>query len=306
MEATGPIPANPHRSRSSGQSVAVAIPTRNRPAKLEKCLEALSAARRHREFEVVIADSSTQPDLAEQVKAVCGRFPFVRLVRHARQGFGGARNRCAEAAEADLLINVDDDVYVEEEAIARLTEAYERGRGWRVVAGTVSWGTYWSRPVVVRNIGYGRAARDGETPDFLVGAFFVYPRALAESCPWLETIPTSDDRMMGALWRAKGVSLEFAPTARAYHDQEASVYREDAYADHIYANLFDALLIRPSIPRALSYELLGFAACLNECLSKSRSPGRLFRAWVRGHVNLITDWRRLRSVAAAPLPAAPD
>jgi glycosyltransferase involved in cell wall biosynthesis len=291
---------------SAQPSVAVVIPTRNRPSKLERCLGALDVARRHQEFEVYVADSSTTADFAQAVKDVCRRFSFVHLVHHERQGFGGARNRCAQAAEADLLVNIDDDVYVEEEAIARLIETYKNGSGWRVVAGTVSWGTYWSRPVVVRWIGYGRAALDGEDPDFLVGAFFVYPRALALSCPWLETIPTSDDRMMGALWNSKGVSLEFTPTARAFHDEQASVYGEDAYADHIYANLFDALMIRPSAARAVSYELLGLAACLNECRRRAGSVRLLLRAWVRGHVRLLTDWRRLRSVAAAPLPPAPS
>jgi glycosyltransferase involved in cell wall biosynthesis len=286
--------------------VAVVIPTRNRPAKLAKSLEALEAARRHQTFDVVVADSSTKADLVEEVEEVCGRFPFVHLVQHERQGGGGARNRCAQAAEAELLISVDDDVYVEEEAIARLVDAYERSDGWRVVAGTVSWGTHWSQPVVMSSIGYGRAALTGESPDFLVSAFFIYPRALALACPWLETIPTNEDRTMGALWNAKGVSLEFSPNARAFHDAQASVYREDAYAEHIYGNLFDALLIRPSARRALSYEFLGLAACLNECLSKSSSPRRLLRAWVRGHIRLITDWRRLRSMAAAPLPPPPQ
>jgi glycosyltransferase involved in cell wall biosynthesis len=291
---------------NAARSVAVVIPTRNRPAKLAKCVEALEAARNQRAFEVYVADSSTKADLVEKVEEVCGRFPFVHLVQHERQGFGGARNRCAQAAEAELLINVDDDVYVEEEAIARLVEAYERSDGWRVVAGTVSWGTYWSQPVVMSSIGYGRAAVDGERPDFLVGAFFIFPRALALACPWIETIPTGDDRTIGALWSSKGVSLEFEPTARAFHDEQASVYRVDTFADHIYTNLFDALLIRPSARRALSYEVLGFAAGVNECLSKSLSLRRFFRAWCRGHIRLITDWRRLRSVAATPLPPPPQ
>ena len=290
---------------SAEQSVAVVIPTRNRPEKLGRCLEALEAARSHREFEVYVADSTTKADLVGQVEEVCARFPFVHLVQHERQGFGGARNKSAESAEADLLVDLDDDVYVEEEAIARLVAAYERGEGWRVVAGTVSWGTHWSQPVVLRSTGYGRTALNGEQPDFLVGAFFAYPRALALACPWLETIPTYDDRIMGALWNAKGVSLEFEPTARAFHDEQAAVYKEESLADRIYGNLFDALLIRPSAARALSYEVLGFAAGLSECVNRSFSKRRFVRAWVRGHMRLITDWRRLRSIAAAQLPPPP-
>jgi glycosyltransferase involved in cell wall biosynthesis len=287
-------------------SVAVVIPTRNRPAKLRRCLEALEAARQHGSFEVYVADSSTKADLAEEVKGVCEGFPFVHLVRHELQGISAARNRCAQAAEAELLINVDDDVYVEEEAIARLVEAYKRGRGWRVVAGTVSWTSFWSRPVVLRSIGYGRTALDGEKPDFLVGAFVAYPRALALSCPWVETVLFVDDRTIGALWNAKGVALQFEPAARAYHDEQDTVYREDAYADHIYANLFDALLVRPSASRAAAYELLGFAAGLNHCIGNRYSLRLFLRAWVRGHLQLITDWQRLRAIAARSLPAPPS
>jgi glycosyltransferase involved in cell wall biosynthesis len=287
-------------------SVAVVIPTRNRPAKLLRCLEALEAARRHRTFEVYVGDSSTKADLARQVKDVCERFRFVHLVRHELQGVAAARNRCAQAAEADLLVNVDDDVYVEEDAIKQLVEAYERGSGWRVVAGTVSWTSYWSRPVMLRNTGYGRTALNGEKPDFVVGAFFVYPRTLALACPWVETAPMLDDRIMGALWNANGVALHFEPGARAYHDEQDTVYREDVYADHVYANLFDALLIRPSAARAAAYELLGFASSLNHCVSRGYSVGLFLRSWVRGHLRLLTDWQLLRAVTSRSLPAPPD
>jgi glycosyltransferase involved in cell wall biosynthesis len=286
-------------------SVSVVVPTRNRPRKLENCLDALAAARQRSDFDVYVVDSSTEPELVEGVEEVCARFPFAELARHSGNGVAAARNECARVAGGDLLVNVDDDVYVEADAIERLLDGYRSGSGWRAVAGSVWWGSYWSRPVVMRRIGYGRAWQEGEDPDFLVGAFFLYPRALALACPWIESVRTSDDRIMGALWKGKGVSMLYAPDARAVHDEQTTVYPEDSYADHIYGNLFEALVADRSALRALSYEVLGLAACAWECVRERRSLVKLARAWGRGHVWFARDLRQLRSAAGSLLPAPP-
>src|SRR5436305_1424026 len=109
--------------------VAVVIPTRGRPRKLQTCLEALELAQSEGEFPVYVADSSPAHEVRAEVEQLCARFPFVRLHHHERVGVPAARNRCAAVADAELLVNVDDDVYVYPDAIRRLVEAYERGRG---------------------------------------------------------------------------------------------------------------------------------------------------------------------------------
>jgi glycosyltransferase involved in cell wall biosynthesis len=297
-------------------SVAVVIRTRDRPERLRRCLEALERARQCSGFEVYVGDSSTTAELRDEVAAACARYDFVHLSHHDGVGCGSANNFCARIAQAELLVNVDDDVYVQEDAVERLVDAYRQGTGWRAVAGSVAWGSDWSRPIVMRRIGYGRPAKSAEVPSFLITALFVYPRTLALACPWIETLPTSDDRLMGALWRAKGVQMHFAPDARAVHDQRYNAYGvpvSDSSAppppshskDHIYVNLFDALIANRSLLRAFEYEVLGFLAGAKTYLRRPRLAWLYVRGWMQGHKQLVRDWRTLTSAARAPLPPAP-
>ena len=289
---------------------AVVIPTRDRPGKLARCLRALSQAQWGDGFPVYVCDSSTTPEARHEVREVCAQFPFARFRPHRRDGMGAGRNACVAAAQEDILINVDDDVYVEPEAIARLVEAYGSGRhGWRVVGGSVNWHGDWSTPVAMRPIGYGRKVHPGEEPDFLIGALFLYPRALGLALPWNERLRGADDRFIGALWRGHGVELAFAPLSRAHHDEEdnrgGGIYSVDALDDHVYANMFDALIANRDLPRAASWELLGFAAGAKKYFRAWDTAWRYLAAWWRGHRALARDWVELRGMVARSLPAAP-
>jgi len=167
--------------------------------------------------------------------------------------------------------------------------------GPRVVAGSVCWDDDWSGPVVMRRIGYGRRAKPEELPSFLIGAFFIYPKIFALTWPWNERIQASDDRFIGALWRSKGVSLLFEPQARAFHDAERSSYRPDQMDDHIYVNLFDALIANPDIMRALCYETIGFLAGAKLYFRHPTTALQYIGAWSRGNYRFIRDWRFLKA-----------
>jgi glycosyltransferase involved in cell wall biosynthesis len=283
-------------------SVNVVIPTRNRPEKLQRCLAALSLARARRPFEVVVCDSTPDRELRKRVVDVCSAHDFVKLRFHDGHNVAAARNFCARSADSDLIVNVDDDIRVEPDAILRLVKTYEASSGHRVVAGSVRWGNAWSSPVVMRPIGYGRAARPGESPDFLIGAFFIYARKLALAKPWNEGIRTSDDRFMGALWRSSGVQLLFDPGARAVHDPEQVNYGVEHQSSHIYVNLFDAVIANPRPWRALSYEFLGFVWGAKKAVSSGPHLLRFLSAWSNGHRALLRDYRYLSRLVADRLP----
>jgi len=281
--------------------VSVVIPTRNRPDKLAKCLQALEAARERLGFEVFVCDSSTDDAVHAEVVRVCEPFGFARVVRHDGRNVAAARNRCAQAATGELIVNVDDDIYVEPGAIRALYDRYMAGSGWRVVAGSVAWGDDWSTPVVMRPIGYARKARPGEAPSFLIGAFFIYSRALALALPWNERVRTSDDRFMGALWRSRGVQLLYEPSARAFHDHQHVRYGVEHQESHIYVNLFDAVIANPSLPRALAYEFLGFAAGLRKHGRNAREGAAFLRAWWKGNARFLKDYGFLRQYTRRPM-----
>jgi len=287
-------------------SVEIIVPTRNRPQKLERCLEALGQAERELPFRVLVCDSSNTVAAEDKTRRACRQHPFVALIRHDRIGASAARNLGVRTAGADLVVTVDDDVYVQPDAIRRLVETYCDGAGWRVVGGSVAWGDDWSEPVVMRRIGYGRKATGTEAPSFLISAFLLCPRALALAFPWNERIRTSEDRFMGALWRSKGVEMIYASDARARHDPEHMPYGVDHQEFHIYANLFDALLANRCVTRALGYEMLGFAAGAKLYLRSGDTAVPYLCAWWRGHRRLMRDWKYLKDLVSQPLPYAPN
>lgn len=250
---------------------------------------------------MLVCDSSDD-ERHHVVQAICAEHSFVSVQRHSGKNVAAARNACASFATGEVLINVDDDIQVDDDAIVELVKRYRASPVPCAVAGSVSWHGVYSHPVVMRYIGYGRSARQGESPSFLVGAFFAYSRELALALPWNERIRTSDDRFMGALWRSHEVHLNYAPAARATHDPEHVVYDVHEQASHIYANLFDALLANPELKRAAAYELLGFlAGARMHCRSLSGAR-RYVTAWYRGNRMFMRDQSYLRQLVSRKLP----
>jgi len=291
-------------------SVAVVVPTVARPAELGRCLETLAVAREKLGFPVYVCDSSRTEASREAVREVCARHDWVTLRSHDGTNVAAARNACAAAAEEELLINVDDDLELEPEAIDRLVGRYAEGNGPRVVAGSLSWDGSWTTPKKIRDIGYARPVAAGEKADFVIGGYFLYPRAFAIAWPWNERIDTSDDIFMGAVWRSHGVELLFAEDSRAYHPELPTDSDPARVADavrnqrwHIYALLFDSLLANPSLRRTIAYETLGFAASAKLYLFRPRWALPFLGSWLMGHVRLFADRRYLREIVRKETPA---
>lgn len=287
----------------SAGAVDVVIPTRSRPSSLTRCLASLEVARERYPFNVVVCDSSPAKADADAVAEVVARHPWAQLHFHDGTNVPAARNACARAASAPLLVNVDDDLEVEPDAIELLMACYRAGAGRRVVSGSVSFDGIWTEPMVMRSIGYSRRPRPGEAPDFVQGAFFLYPRPFALAWPWNERIHTYDDIFIGALWRSKGVKILFEPRARALHPELPANFDKDRIGEtavnqrsHIYALLFDAVLANPNPKRALSYETLGFLASAKLYLRRPSWAVRFIRSWLSGHRALLADRRYLRAL----------
>lgn len=297
---------------STSPGVCVTIPTKNRPEKLRRCLDSLAAARSTIEFTVHACDSSTDDETRSRVRDVCDAYPFVDLVPHDGWNVGMARNVCTRSASEEIIVSVDDDVRVEPDAVDRLVEAYRSRPPLTVVGGSVTWhGGYTAvqdgkTAIKMRRIGYGRPIADGESPDFLVTALFLYTRRIGRMCPWNERIPTSDDRFVGAMWRSRNVSMTWEPSARGTHDDDHVLDRFDPEQlhSHVYTNLFDALLANPRPIRALEYEVLGFAAGVKAFGPSPSRLARLAAAWASGHRQLLRDREYLRELLATPDPVS--
>ncbi|HEX2707865.1 MAG TPA: glycosyltransferase [Solirubrobacterales bacterium] len=108
----------------SPASFEIVIPTKNRPAKLGRCLAAVTGARKGLELPDLVCDSSDDERHSEALK-ICSEHRFASLQRHFGDTVGAARNVCIKLASGDVLIGVDDDIRVESDAIEELIERYE-------------------------------------------------------------------------------------------------------------------------------------------------------------------------------------
>ena len=88
---------------------SVIVPTRNRPAALRRCLEALAGQTwAAGQWEVIIVDDGGEPDLQPLLAGYAARMR-VHLLRVPHGGPGPARNAGARAAQGRWLAFTDDD-----------------------------------------------------------------------------------------------------------------------------------------------------------------------------------------------------
>jgi glycosyltransferase involved in cell wall biosynthesis len=101
--------------------VSVVVPTRDRPAALERCLTAL-ARQTAPQLEVIVVDDGSDDPAA--VRAVVARAaPGARLVRGTGEGPAGARNIGLRAASGAVVCFTDDDCMPRPEWAQRLAAA---------------------------------------------------------------------------------------------------------------------------------------------------------------------------------------
>jgi GT2 family glycosyltransferase len=87
--------------------LSVIVPTRDRPAALSSCLDALSAQTAAHRLEVIVVDDGSLQPLA--VAAAVARHPHARLLQGHGNGPAAARNVGAEEASGAVLCFTDDD-----------------------------------------------------------------------------------------------------------------------------------------------------------------------------------------------------
>ena len=101
------------------QPISVVVPTRDRPAMLDRCLASIAASLRPHDELVVVDSASTDPE----VRAVAVRHG-ARYIRCERPGASRARNEGWRSAAHDVVAFVDDDVRVSSGWASALAEAF--------------------------------------------------------------------------------------------------------------------------------------------------------------------------------------
>jgi len=192
--------------------LSVVIATRDRAAFLSRALESLAAQQDAPAFEVIVVDNGSRDATAELVAAYerSGRLP-VRRIHVPEPNRGAARNHGIEAAQGQVVVFVDDDVWLPERFLAAHAHAQRGVLPYAVSGPILNVPSYDERPK--------------PAPFNYSGAFFCtcnvsVPRAaLLEVAGFDERFNLYgwEDTELGLRLRRQGVQRGFAWDAYLYH-----------------------------------------------------------------------------------------
>lgn len=202
-------------------AVSIIVPTRNRPAALTRCLNAVAAQRDVGVLEIIVVDDGSAD--AGLIREVVAAQPHARLVRVGGAGPAAARNSGARAATGTVLCFTDDDCEPRPDWAALLVRALDAGAD--VVGGATVSGLDGNRFVaaselIVRELQastHRRLAATGRV--FIPSNNLACRRALVLEHAFDERYPIAagEDRAWCASVAAAGLTLALEPAALVAH-----------------------------------------------------------------------------------------
>lgn len=214
-----PAPGPDTSAPTAKPRVSVIVPTRDRPAALERCLAALVCQHDVALEIVVVDDASADGDAVAAVLARTGLRG--RLVRASGNGPAAARNLGVQSARGDIVCFTDDDCVPDPDWAWRLASACA---GADAAAGVTR-----AHPAAGRSAAAAqlltevlqRASLDAArgTLGFAPSCNIACPRELALRLPFDDSFPhaAGEDRDWCARLAHAGVALRFVPQATVAH-----------------------------------------------------------------------------------------
>jgi glycosyltransferase involved in cell wall biosynthesis len=204
---------------------SVIVPTRDRPDRLRRCLEALER-QTARGFEVVVVDDGSVDGRA--TADVVARWAHARLVVGTGRGPAAARNVGAAAAAGRLLCFTDDDCRPEPGWLDAIAGSVARGAD--VVAGPTSTalvGNPWSvASQTITNYLMDESRDDARgTTGFAPTSNVACRAEVWRAVPFDDRYPSAagEDRDWCARLSEHGVAVRVEPGARVWHDQDLTL-----------------------------------------------------------------------------------
>jgi GT2 family glycosyltransferase len=220
--------------------VSILIPTYNKAAYTHKCLQTLRTNTAS-QFEVIIVDNNS----TDETGKLLDRVRNARIIRNKENRFlAPAWNQAAQAAQAEYLLFLNTDVFVQPDCINMLVKTLESaldigavgakliGRDGRLLeAGSIIWSDG-------STFGYGRG-EDPDNPqynflrdvDYCSGACLLVRRDLFEKLGGLDEsfVPMyyEDTDLCVRIWRS-GFRVVYQPLAAAVHVEFGSSSFTDA------------------------------------------------------------------------------
>lgn len=121
--------------------ISLIIPTHNRAAQLQECLESINALSEETQFEVVVVLNNCTDNSLE----IASSFSKVRAVSEPATAFSRARDVGAENASGDILVFMDDDALLRPGTLKRIDRIMRDNLDCGVIAGKID-AAYESNP----------------------------------------------------------------------------------------------------------------------------------------------------------------
>jgi GT2 family glycosyltransferase len=213
------------------RSVDVVVPTFNRPEPLRSTLGAL-AAQTHSDFRVIVVDDCSAVPVSQSLRT--GDYPFELeiLTTSRNSGPAAARNLAVEAANAEVIAFVDDDVVPVPEFLDIHLQVLDRCGRRSVSIGPLrapaDWQpTPWNRwEAQTIGVEYGKMAR-GEYQatwrQFFTGNAMLRRKAFQEAGGFDESFKRAEDIEFAYRLAKRGATFVFEPRAIGWHYAERSL-----------------------------------------------------------------------------------
>lgn len=104
------------------KNLSIVLPTYNDAPQLVRCLESIANQHTKPDYVIVVDNNST-----DGTSEVLARYPFVTVVKEARQGIVYARDAGFNATNTDLIARIDADTILPTDWVTRLHRFYDGG-----------------------------------------------------------------------------------------------------------------------------------------------------------------------------------
>src|SRR5882757_8279104 len=220
-------------SGGPGVGLDIIIPTRDRPAQLAACLEALGR-QSFRGFGLIIVDDGSRTPVGHQSRSVARCARSIGVVRNEKSiGPAASRNVGFAASRAPYVVFLDDDCIAHPELIAHHYATLARATGPIVSLGPIlaplgrryaPW-THWDADRLERE--YARMARGESAPGWThlyTGNVGVRRVDFAAVSGFDERFTRQEDIELGCRLARFGCHFAFDPRAVVWHDSSRSLH----------------------------------------------------------------------------------
>ncbi|MBE0659376.1 MAG: glycosyltransferase [Bryobacteraceae bacterium] len=202
---------------------SIVIPSRDRPAQLRRCLDALARLDTPREaFEVIVVDDGSREPYADWIGEYAGRLSL-RCLRRDGSGPGRARNAGVAEARGRFVALTDDDCEPAPDWLDRFAnvlranpQAMAGGLTVNVLSGNIC--SEASQTLI--SYLYDYYARTGSSNRFFTSCNFAMDAGLYRQIGGFDArfrLAGGEDRDFCDRWAEAGFGMEYAPGAVVHH-----------------------------------------------------------------------------------------